>query len=191
MAVAPEGSLFWRRYTRKPANSLLKICQQSTWITGTKSYGLMRWRLICLVPMASSMSGGDQVRSTKISVSYLQSSMVVGTSWSGLHECCRCWRVTFHWGKHELQHVLRNTAAEYDPLPPETGSQGSVLWYTVYIVCVWERERERERKREREQKHIFKVYQKRIPFVTTVNKDVLWQLSPKIWIFIWSKICKL
>ena len=36
------------------------------------------------------------------------------------------WRVTFHWGKHELQHVLWNTAAEYDPLPPETGSQGSV-----------------------------------------------------------------
>ena len=46
------------------------------------SYGLMRWRLICLVPMASSMCGGDQVRSTKISVSCLQSSMVVGMSWS-------------------------------------------------------------------------------------------------------------
>ena len=28
-------------------------------------------------------------------------------------------------GKHEL-HVLWNTAAEHDPLPPETGSQGSV-----------------------------------------------------------------
>ena len=38
----------------------------------------------------------------------------------------RCWRVTFHRGKHELQHVLRNIAAEHDPLPPETGSQGSV-----------------------------------------------------------------
>ena len=44
----------------------------------------------------------------------------------GLHECCRCWRVTFHWGKYELQHVLWNTVAEHDPLPPETGSQGSV-----------------------------------------------------------------
>ena len=59
MAVTPGGSLFWRQYTRKPTNSLLKTCQQSTWITGTMSYGLMRWRLICLVPMASSMCGGD------------------------------------------------------------------------------------------------------------------------------------
>ena len=59
MAVTPGGSLFWRRYTRKPANSLLKTCQQSTWITGTMSYGLMRWRLICLVPMALSMCGSD------------------------------------------------------------------------------------------------------------------------------------
>ena len=83
MVVTPGGSLFWRRYTRKPASSLLKICQQSTWITGTMSYDLMRWRLICLVPMASSMCGGDQVRSTKISMSCLQSSMVVGMSWSG------------------------------------------------------------------------------------------------------------
>ena len=117
--VTPGG----RQYTRKPANSLLKTCQQSTWITGTISYGQMRWRLICLVLMASSMCGGNQVRSTKIR--YNQ------TWWwechsLGLHECCRCWRVTFHWGKHELQHVLWNTAAEHDPLPPETGLQGSV-----------------------------------------------------------------
>ena len=82
IAVTPGGSLFWRRYTRKAANSLLKTCQQSTWITGTTSYGLMWWRLICLVLMSSSMCGGDQVRSTKISVSCLQSSMVVGMSWS-------------------------------------------------------------------------------------------------------------
>ena len=54
------------------AHSLLKTCQQRTHITGTMSYGLMRWRLICLIPMASSMSGGDQVRSTKISVWCLQ-----------------------------------------------------------------------------------------------------------------------
>ena len=82
MAVTPGGSLFWRRYTRKPPNSLLKTCQQSTRITGTMSYGLMRWRLVCLVLMASSMCGSDQVRSTKISLSCLQSSMVVGMSWS-------------------------------------------------------------------------------------------------------------
>ena len=82
MAVIPGGSLFWRRYTRKPPNSLLRTCQQSTWITGTMSYGLMRWRLICLVLVASSMCGGDQERSTKISVSCRQSSMVVGMSWS-------------------------------------------------------------------------------------------------------------
>ena len=126
MAVTPGGSLFWRRYTRNSANSLLKTCPQSTWITGTISYCLMRWRLICLVPIASNMCGGDQVRSTKISVSCLQSRMVVGMSWSGLHECCRCWRVTYQWGKHKLQHVLWNTAAEHDPLPPETASQGSV-----------------------------------------------------------------
>ena len=126
MAVTPGESLFWRRYTRKPSNSLLKTCQQSTWITGTMSYGLMKWRLIHLVLMASSMCGSDQVRSTKISVSYLQSSMVGVMYDLGLHECCRCWRVTFHWGKHELQHVLWNTAAEHDPIPPETGSQSSV-----------------------------------------------------------------
>ena len=84
MAVTPGGSLFWRWYTRKPANSLLKTCQQSIWITGTMSYGLMRWRLICLVLMASSMCGSDHhMRSTKISVICLQSSMVVGMSWSG------------------------------------------------------------------------------------------------------------
>ena len=83
MAVTPGGSLFWRRFTRKLANSLLKTCQQSTWIIVAMSYGLMRWRLICLVPMASSMCGGDQVRSTKISLSCLQSSVVVGMSWSG------------------------------------------------------------------------------------------------------------
>ena len=82
MAVTPGGSLFWRRYTRKPPNSLLKICQQSTWIIGTMSYGLMRWRLICLLLMVSSMCGSDQVRSTKVSVSCLQSNIVEGMSWS-------------------------------------------------------------------------------------------------------------
>ena len=99
---------------RKPPNSLLKTCQQSAWISGTMSYGLMRWRLICLVLMTSSMCGGDQERSTKISVSSLQSSMVVGMSWSKA-----AWY--FIEGKHKLQHVLWNTAAEHDPLPLETG----------------------------------------------------------------------
>ena len=32
----------------------------------------------------------------------------------------------FHWGKHELQHVQWNTAAEHDLLHPETGSRGSI-----------------------------------------------------------------
>ena len=82
MAVTPGGSLFWRRYTRTPPNSLLKICQQSTWITGTMFYGLMRWRLISLVLVALTMCGSDQDRITKISVSCLHSSMVVGMSWS-------------------------------------------------------------------------------------------------------------
>ena len=86
----------------------------------------MRWRLICLVPMASSMCGGDQVRNTKISVSSYSQAWWWECHGLGLHECCRCWRVTFNWGKHELQRVLWNTAAEHDPLPPETGSQGSV-----------------------------------------------------------------
>ena len=116
MAVTPGGNLFWKQYTRKPAKSLQQICQQSTWITGTMSYSLMRWRLICLVPMASSMCGGDQVRSTKISMLCLQSSKVVGMSWSGAAWVLQVLRVTSHWGKHELQHVLWNTAAEQDPL---------------------------------------------------------------------------
>ena len=38
MVVTPGGRLFWRRYTRKPPNSLLK-----TWISGTMTYGLRRW----------------------------------------------------------------------------------------------------------------------------------------------------
>ncbi len=44
MAVVPEGSLFKRRCTRKPANSLLKTSRLRTWITGTMSCGLMRLR---------------------------------------------------------------------------------------------------------------------------------------------------
>ncbi len=32
---------------------------------------------------------------------------------------------SFHWGNHECQHVLWHTEAEHDPLPSETGPQGS------------------------------------------------------------------
>ena len=111
------GSLFWRRYTRKPPNSLLKTCQQSTWITGSMSYGLMRWRLICLVLMASSMCGGDQERSTKISVSWLQSSMVVGMPWSKA-----AWVLQVLESYISLRETWTPTCtAEHDPLPPETG----------------------------------------------------------------------
>ncbi len=66
-----------------PANSLLKTSRLRTWITGTMSCGLMRPRPIYLVQMVLCMSGGNQVRSTKTNVSCLQSSMVVGMSWSG------------------------------------------------------------------------------------------------------------
>ncbi len=37
----------------------------------------------------------------------------------GLHECCRHWGATVHWGNHECQHVLWHTEAE-------TGPQGSI-----------------------------------------------------------------
>ncbi len=39
--------------------------------------------LLLYIKMVSSVCGGNQVRSTKTSVSCLQSSMVVGVSWSG------------------------------------------------------------------------------------------------------------
>ncbi len=44
----------------------------------------------------------------------------------GLHECCwHCW-ATVHWGNHECQLVLWHTEADHDPLPSETGPQGSI-----------------------------------------------------------------
>ncbi len=47
----------------------------------------------------------------------------------GLHECCRHWGATVHWGNYECQHILWHTEAEHDPLPSETGSQGSIpIW---------------------------------------------------------------
>ena len=119
-------SLFWRRYTRKPPNSLLKTCQQSTWITETMSYGLMRWKLICLVPMASSMCGGDQLRSIKISVSCLQSSMVVGISWLGAAWVLQVLVSYISLGEIWTPTCTENTAAEHHPVPPETVLQSSV-----------------------------------------------------------------
>ncbi len=44
----------------------------------------------------------------------------------GLHECCWHWGATVNWGNHECQHVLWHTEAEHDPLPSETGPQGSI-----------------------------------------------------------------
>ncbi len=43
-----------------------------------------------------------------------------------LHECCRHWGAKVHWENHECQHVLWHTEAEHDPLPSETGPQGSI-----------------------------------------------------------------
>ncbi len=74
MAV-PEGSLFWSWLKIKPANSLLKTTWPRAWITGTMSGGLMSLRKPCLTQMMSSMCGDALVRSTKTSVSCLQSSM--------------------------------------------------------------------------------------------------------------------
>ncbi len=33
---------------------------------------------------------------------------------------------TIHWGNHECQHVLWHSEAAHDPLPSETGPQGSI-----------------------------------------------------------------
>ncbi len=63
-------------------SSLLKTSRLRTWIAGTMSCGLIRLRYIYLVQMVSSVCGGNQVRSTKTIVSCLQSSMVMGVSWS-------------------------------------------------------------------------------------------------------------
>ncbi len=64
----------------------------------------------------SSVCGGNQVRGTKTSVSCLQSSMVVGVSWSGAAWVLHCWNwgATVHWGNDECQHVLWHTEAEHD-----------------------------------------------------------------------------
>ena len=93
------------------------------------SYGLIIWRLICLVPMASSMCGGDQMRSTKISVSCLQSSVMVGMSWSGA-----AWVLQVLESYISLRETWTSTCTvkycsrAWSPLP-ETGSKGSVpVW---------------------------------------------------------------
>ncbi len=53
-------------------------------------------KITYLVQTVSSVCGGNQVRSTKTSVSCLQSSMVVGVSRLGLHGCCRHSGTTVH-----------------------------------------------------------------------------------------------
>ena len=151
MAFTPRGSLFWRRYIRKPANSFVKTCQQSTWITGTMSYGQMRWKSICLVPMASSMCGGDQERSTKISVSCLQSSMVVRMSWSGAERmlkvleryislretwtptctvkyCSRAWSINFNERNNETWRLYQNSGWKCTTINAKSSSRSAVYF---------------------------------------------------------------
>ena len=89
------------------------------------SYGLMRWRLICLVPIASSMCGGDQVRTTKISVSCLQSSMVVGMSRSGAAWVLQALESYISLREIWTPCTMKLCSRTWSP-PPETGLQGSV-----------------------------------------------------------------
>ena len=95
-------------------------------ITGTISYGLMRWRLICLVLMASSMCGSDQVRSTNMCVMSTVKHgggnvMVWGCmSAAGVEE------LHFIEGNMNPNMYCEILSVEHDPLPPETGSQSSV-----------------------------------------------------------------
>ncbi len=44
----------------------------------------------------------------------------------GLHESCWHWGATVHWGNNECKHVLWHTKAEHDPVPSETGPQGTI-----------------------------------------------------------------
>ncbi len=70
--------------------------------------------------MVSSVCGGNQVRSTKTSVSCLQSSMVVGVSWSGeswvLPTCTvtywsRAWSPPFgDWAAGQYSNMITTTA---------------------------------------------------------------------------------
>ncbi len=83
MFIISDESHLIKDDAQELANSLLKTSRLRAWITGTMSCGLMRPRKTYLVQMVSSVCGGNQVRTTKTSVSCLQSSMVVGVSWSG------------------------------------------------------------------------------------------------------------
>ncbi len=127
MAVVPEGSLFQRWCTRKPANSLLKTSRLRTWITGT--YGPVVWwdqdKRICFRWCQAC------VVATRWGVQR-QGCLAYSKAWwwechgLGLHGCYRHWGANVHWGNHECQHVLWHTKAEHDPLPSETGPQGSI-----------------------------------------------------------------
>ncbi len=82
------------------------------------SCGLMRPRYIYLVQMESSVCEA----ATRWGVQR-QVCLAYSQAWGwechglGLHECCRHWGATVHWGNHECQHVLWHTEAEHDPLP--------------------------------------------------------------------------
>ncbi len=67
-----------------------------------------------------------QVGSTKTSVSCLQSSMVVGVSWSGAAWVLPTLGSFSSLREPWMQHVLWHTEAEHDPLPSETGPQDSI-----------------------------------------------------------------
>ncbi len=119
MAVVPEGSLFLRWCTRKPANSLLKTSRLRTWITGSMSCGLMRPRFRFRWCQACVVANRWWVQ-RQVCLAYSQA-----WGWEccglGLHECCRHWGATVHWGNHECQHVLWYTEAEHDLLPWRLG----------------------------------------------------------------------
>ncbi len=125
MAVVPEGSLF--------KDDAQERMQTVCWRQAELGHGLLE-HVLWSDESKINLFGSDgvkrvwchQVRSTKTSVSCLQSSMVVGCHGLGLHECCRHWGATVHWGNHECQQVLWHTEAEYDPLPSETGPQGNI-----------------------------------------------------------------
>ncbi len=65
------------------------------------------------------LCGGNQVRSTKTSMSCLQSSMCGSVMVWGCMSAAGTGELTVHWGNHECQHVLWHTEAEHDPLPSE------------------------------------------------------------------------
>ncbi len=66
---------------------------------------------------------GNQVRSTKTSVSCLQSSMVVGVSWSGAAGTGELQFIEGTMNANMYCDILKQSMI---PLPSETGPQGSM-----------------------------------------------------------------